>query len=215
MLANLVVAFVCIIGAYTTDCLRVEYESSSTSSSYSIVNFGSAAINNTDITSIQTWLAIIYELVVVVFPILTCLLLMVLWFIPIPHFMYVRIRPTIRAFYTWCSLDIMFVAIVSAKYELRSFYTWLVNNKYTKLCDVETCSSINISVLTGTWFALLGFLSLWIISTYSIYYTESTDQSNTNNNRQDYQTVSQRADEEDSYQSVDNSHKYSFTGAKV
>jgi len=107
----------------------------------------------------------------------------------------------------------MFIAIISSIYELASFNTWLMNNKYNAMCNdleadlSESCSTMKLSVEPGTWFALLGAVSLWIASTYSIYYTESSNQDAQRNN-QEYQSISQRGDDEDSYQSVSNNRNF-------
>lgn len=130
------------------------------------------------------FLRILYELFGIILPLITILLLMLLWMIPMPKWIHVRLKGVI-----WCShllnaLDVIIVCIVIISQELPPTFRYIVDHQYADYCrkladqfhDDALCDSMEIRVTLrdGIWVGLVFYVSTWIVVTYSVYFSEDS-----------------------------------------
>ena len=127
------------------------------------------------------FLRIIYELFGIVFPLITILLLILLWMIPMPKWIHIRLKGII-----WCShmlnaIDVIIISSIIVAKELPSTFNYIVQHQYAEYCKSlydhfgsEFCQSMEIKIYlrNGVWAAVAFYISLWIVVMYSVYFSE-------------------------------------------
>eukprot|EP01084_Bolivina_argentea_P265283 449594_1 len=127
------------------------------------------------------FLRIIYELFGIVFPLITILLLTILWLIPMPKWIHIRLKGIIWWTHMLNAMDVIIISCILIQQELPQTFNYIVHNQYSQYCNQLTlhfgndtlCQSmdINIYLRSGIWVAIVFYICLWIVVVYSVCFS--------------------------------------------
>jgi len=130
------------------------------------------------------FLRILYELFGIILPLITILLLILLWMIPMPKWIHLRLKGVIWCCHLLNALDVILICIVIVAQELPSTFRYVVDHQYADYCrkleeevhDEGLCQSMNIRVAMrdGIWVGLAFYVSTWIVVVYSVFFSEDS-----------------------------------------
>ena len=127
------------------------------------------------------FLRIIYELFGIVLPLITILLLILLWMIPMPKWIHIRLKGIIWCSHMLNSIDVIIISCIIIATELPQLFEYIVKNQYKQYClslynelGLNLCDSMEIKIYLhdGIWTGIAFYISLWIVVTYSVYFSE-------------------------------------------
>lgn len=125
------------------------------------------------------FLRIIYELFGIVFPLITIVLLILLWMIPMPKWIHIRLKGIIWCTHMLNAIDVVIISCIIIAKELPSLFKYIVQHQYADYCQSlynhfgsKLCETMEIKIFlhNGLWTALAFYISLWIVVIYSVLF---------------------------------------------
>ena len=130
------------------------------------------------------FLRILYELFGIILPLITILLLILLWMIPMPKWIHCRLKGVIWCCHLLNALDVIIICIVITAQELPPTFRYIVDHQYADYCrkleeqfhDDKLCESMQIAITLkdGIWVGAAFYASTWIVVLYSVYFSEDS-----------------------------------------
>eukprot|EP00484_Ammonia_sp_Unknown_P017433 CAMPEP_0197035252 /NCGR_PEP_ID=MMETSP1384-20130603/13107_1 /TAXON_ID=29189 /ORGANISM="Ammonia sp." /LENGTH=581 /DNA_ID=CAMNT_0042465295 /DNA_START=1 /DNA_END=1746 /DNA_ORIENTATION=+ len=129
------------------------------------------------------FLRVIYEIFVIVFPLITILLLIMLWLIPMPKWVHDRLKDFIWSTHLLNAIDVVVISSVLVQQELPSTFKYIVQHQYADYCaslqkhfGSDLCGSLDLKIYLrdGVWIAIAFYISMWIVVVYSVHFSVDT-----------------------------------------
>ena len=111
------------------------------------------------------------------FPILTQVVLILIWFFPMKHKYFVFLLKSIWFVQAWNAFDVFFVGTISGAIEMNTVSEWIIDSTYPGLCDPDTgllvqeigmgCFNVMGTITRGCWMAGVAAVFQW----YAIWFS--------------------------------------------
>ena len=136
-------------------------------------------ILSTDKYNTAIFLSTCYWLTIIIFPIITQIVLILIWFCPLKHVHFRILLKSIWFVQAWNALDVFFVGSVSGAIEMNTVSQWIVDSNYAEMCGEDGilteelgmgCFNVVGTITRGSWMAGAAAIIQW----YSIWFSLKT-----------------------------------------
>eukprot|EP01084_Bolivina_argentea_P280282 479305_1 len=146
---------------------------------YNPIQTANELISSTDKYNTAMFLSICYWITICIFPILTQIVLILIWFSPIKHKYFVFLFKSLWFIQAWNAIDVFFIGTISGAIEMNTVSKWIIDSTYSDLCGDNgiltnvigmDCFNVMGHITKGCWMAGIAAIIQW----YQIWFSLST-----------------------------------------
>eukprot|EP01084_Bolivina_argentea_P162595 282955_1 len=146
---------------------------------YNTIQNASALPTSTNKYHSALFLCVCYWITIIVCPILTQMVLLLIWFAPMKHKYFVFLLKSIWFVQAWNAFDVFFVGTISGAIEMNVVSQWIIDSTYPKWCGEDGiisnelgmgCFNVEGTITRGTWMIGIAAMCQW----YAIWFSLRT-----------------------------------------
>ena len=147
---------------------------------YNPIQTANELIPSTDKYHSAIFLSSCYYVTIIIFPIITQIVLILIWFAPVKHKWFVFLLKSIWFVQAWNAFDVFFIGTISGAIEMNMVSEWIIDSTYPGLCGATDgilveefgmgCFNVMGTITKGCWMAGVAATFQW----YSIWFSLRT-----------------------------------------